>query len=135
MYRAYVVRVYKSLIRPLSPISRNLHKLPRLSRISLQGNKVIHISPLLTPSHSLCHSILSRHHGQMPWTSTNRGPPGHGYELDLSTPISGGEEKGNLLLKHMLKYALLQNKYVNPPPVAKFPFNQLTSATALSLPI
>jgi hypothetical protein len=35
----------------------------------------------------------------------------------------------------MLKYALLQNKYVNPPPVAKLPFNQLTSATALSLPI
>lgn len=45
------------------------------------------------------------------------------------------EEEVNLLLKHMLKYALLQNKYVNPPPVAKLPFNQLTSATALSLPI
>lgn len=44
-------------------------------------------------------------------------------------------ERVNLLLKHMLKYALLQNKYVNPPPVAKLPFNQLTSATALSLPI
>lgn len=39
------------------------------------------------------------------------------------------------VLKHMLKYALLQNRYVKLPPVAKLPFNQLTSATALSLPM
>ena len=40
-----------------------------------------------------------------------------------------------LVLKHMLKYALLQNKYVNAPPLAKFPLSQLISATAFSLPM
>ena len=40
-----------------------------------------------------------------------------------------------LVLKHMLKYALLQNRYVMVPPLAKLPLSQLTSATAFSLPM
>jgi len=45
------------------------------------------------------------------------------------------EIEDHLLLKHMLKYADLQKKYVSCPPVAKFPVNHEISATAFSDPI
>lgn len=87
-------------------------------------------------------------------------PPGFDYSRDTSRPKTldfaqsfmtrrrfrarsiksaddrdGQERVGHLLLKHIERYALLQNRYVQVPPDATLPLNQATSATAFSLPM
>lgn len=65
----------------------------------------------------------------------------HAHSLDTSLPkrfafVQSSNTRSRLrVLKHMLRYALFQKRYVIVPPLARLPANQLTSATALSAPI
>ena len=82
-------------------------------------------------------TIPERHRAQKSLPLANLQRPRYGYELrkplvNCTYLCTHGE---HLLLKHMLKYALRQKRYVSPPPVAKFPLSQLMSATARSLPM
>src|SRR2546423_1106533 len=51
-----------------------------------------------------------------------------------SAPASYKRRVRDLLLKHILRYAPFQKRYVMVPPLSKLPNTPLTSATALSAP-
>lgn len=79
----------------------------------------------------------------VPYSSPEKTPPplplSHSLLTSLPNILALTQSKHTntrfLVLKHILKYALRQNKNVIVPPDAKFPLSQLTSATAFSLPM